>query len=499
MDLLCGIYSEIILSIGIILIILGDIFLSSKISKKIISRVAILTLLLSTSSLALNIDFYLKEMFFNNSLIICDYISIIFKCIFLLGGIVTVILSQNSNLLLNRKSGEFYALLLGAILGAMFIASANNLILFYISFEMLSICSYALVGYDSNVHSKEASLKYALFGSISSAFMILGFSYLYGITGTIDISSMIFSVSDMLTLESNVFTIFISLFLVFAGIGFKICAFPFHFWAPDVYEGAPTSISAFLSVVSKAAGISLILRILLIPVGLWYEYFWNGSSLNLYQIIIGLIAVLSMCYGNFIAIKQDNLKRLMGYSSIAHIGYMLLALSTGNKIAINAVIFYMIVYFFMNFVIFSFINFTQKLNGNKEIFMENIHGVGKKFPIIGICVFIALISLSGLPPTGGFSGKFLLFDSIIQRALMYKNAGFATYFFFTLALIGVLNSVISLYYYMRIAKAMFFKEGCNIEVKNNKCFLFDKLIMILLTLPILLLLNFSLADFLYNG
>ena len=501
MNVLLGILSEVILSVGIIFIILLDIFLNDSNSKKFISRVSLSVLLLSILSVVCNINYYLKEQFFLNSNIILDNVSVVFKLLFLFGGIVTIFISKSKNFLNNKKTGEFYTLLLGAILGASLIVSSNNIILFYLSFEMLSISSYVLAGLNDTKKSKEGALKYALFGSVSSSLMILGFSYLYGLSGTIDISQMTYIISDMLTLETNVISIIISLLLVFVGIGYKISLFPFHFWVPDVYEGAPTCVSGFLSVVSKAAGFSFLLRVLLIPVGLWYEYFWNGVSVNSFQIILGLLAVCSVCYGNFVAIKQDNLKRLMGYSSIAHAGYMALALSSGNKLAIKAVIFYLLVYLFMNFLVFAFINFVENIKDKKDIYLADIRGLGKKFSLIGVCVFIAIISLAGLPPTGGFSGKFLLFDSLIERALSFKDFGFASYYFLSLALIGVLNSVVSFYYYMKIAKTMFLSESSDEEIlveDKNFCFVY-KIFILLLVIPILLLLNFSIVDFLYNG
>lgn len=492
MNLIKGIYPEIILSCGIVLLILGDIFLTTKNSKKILSRISIITLMLSLFSTVCHVNTFLETSFFSESNIIADRISIIFTIIFLLGGIVVTFLTMNSKFLENEKSGEFYSLLLGAILGASLVSLSNNIILFYLSFEMLSICSYIMAGLNGNKKSLEGALKYAVFGASSSACMIFGFSYLYGLTGTLDISAMIFSLSDQLTLNTNILPITLSLLLVFVGVGYKICAFPFHFWAPDVYEGAPTSVSAFLSVVSKATGFLIFIRFISIPVGLWYEYFWNKNNLNSYQIFIAVIAVCSMCYGNFVAIKQDNLKRLMGYSSIAQAGYMLLALSSGNKSSIKAVMFYLIVYFFMNFVLFSFINFIEK---TKQATLENIKGVGRSFPFIGGAVFIALISLSGIPPTGGFSGKFLLFNSIIERALSYSVIGLSSYVFIFLAIVGVLNSVISLYYYMKIARNMFFYKNDESVFRYS---LVDSVGIFILTIPILFLLNFSLIDFLYK-
>ncbi len=492
MNLLQGIYPEIILSCGIILIILGDIFLNQNFSKKVLSRLTILIFILSLGALILNINLFLGTSFFFNSNIVADKLSMLFKIIFLLGGIIVTFLTMNSNFGEDKKSGEFYSLLLGAILGASLVASSNNLILFYLAFEMLSICSYVMAGLNGDKKSLEAALKYAVFGASSSAMMIFGFSYLYGLTGTLDISAMLFSICDMITLDTNILPIILSVLLVFVGVGYKICAFPFHFWAPDVYEGAPSAVSAFLSVISKATGFLIFIRFISFPQLPWYETFWNGDYLNVYQMFIAIIAVCSMCYGNFVAIRQDNLKRLMGYSSIAQAGYMLLALSSGSNLAVKAVVFYLLVYFFMNFVLFSFINFIEKA---KEATMENIKGVGRAFPVIGGCVFIALISLAGIPPTGGFSGKFLLFNSVIDRALSYNVIGVSSYIFIVLAIIGVLNSVVSLYYYMKIAKNMFFyKKG---ECTFNAS-LVDSAGILSLAIPILLLLNFSLLDFLYN-
>lgn len=504
MELIKGLYFEIFIALGILVVLFTDMFLNKKNSKKVIGSLTLLILFVSLFILYFNAGEYLKLYYVFKTDIIFDKSVYFFKSFFILGAIFTTIFSLQSSFLIDKKAGEFFCMILGATLGAIFVLTSFNLILFYLGFEMLSICSYIMAGAENNIKSKEASYKYALYGAISSAIMIVGFSYIYGLSGSsLNIGVIVSSISDMILRGENLLPISLSCLLVFVGIGYKISAFPFHFWAPDVYEGAPVSVSAFLSTVSKITGLVALLKFIVIPISIvWYASFWSFQHINLYQIFFGILGIVTVCFGNIVAIKQENLKRLMAYSSIAHAGYMILCLSTGSKAAINAVMFYMLVYFFMNFVIFYFIVFSENYLKKSSVEIMDVSGIGKKVPVVGVCVFIALISLAGIPPTAGFSGKFLLFDAIIQKGLSFSQKSFAFYYFIFLAIVGILNSVISLYYYMKIAKSMFFykfDEEKKLEILLPKRAMYVYLVLfILLTLPIIYFLNFSIAKILFD-
>jgi NADH-quinone oxidoreductase subunit N len=378
-----------------------------------------------------------------------DPFSVFFRLIILLTSFLIVLFSLNSKEIRNetRSSGEYYALLAALTLGMMLMCGATHLLMMYIALELTSLTSYLLAGYTKDAEdSSEASLKYVIFGAVASGLMLYGMSILYGLTGSLDI----YSINQALrTLDINLVALIISAVLITVGFGYKISAVPFHFWTPDVYQGAPLTITAFLSVASKAAGFAMLLRFFNISyfdiaagslaIGSWstFEGFgWNK--------LLAVISVLTMTLGNFVAVWQDNLKRLLAYSSIAHAGYMLLGVVVLSSQGIAAVLIYFVIYLFMNLGAFYVVMLVANATGREDI--DAYRGLGFRSPVLGVAMVIFLLSLTGIPPTAGFVGKFYIFAALVNSQWIW------------LAIVGVLNSVVSLYYYVRILRNMFLRE-----------------------------------------
>jgi NADH-quinone oxidoreductase subunit N len=413
---------------------------------------------------------------FNNMMAV-DGFSIFFKTVILISGAIVVVFSFHLKELtaVRRSLGEYYALLLSLTLGMFLMSGASNLLMMYISLELTSISSYILAGYTKEAEdSSEASLKYVLYGAVSSGVMLYGISILYGLTGAVDIYGI--QKAIMLGNINNLALILAGVFIV-AGFGYKISAVPFHFWTPDVYEGAPITITAFLSVASKAAGFAMMIRFFKVsfldatignlPPGYWaiFQGFqWNH--------LLAILSVLTMTIGNLVAIWQTNMKRLLAYSSIAHAGYMLLGVVVLSNEGLAAVLIYFAVYLFMNLGAFFCVLIVANETGSEDI--EDYRGLGYRSPIIGVSLTIFLLSLTGIPPTAGFVGKLYLFAALINAK------------FIALAVVGVLNSVVSLYYYVRVIRNMFLRdpEASAAPLKFSPS---QVIFVILLVIPILLL------------
>jgi NADH-quinone oxidoreductase subunit N len=341
-----------------------------------------------------------------------------------------------------RSSAEYISLLIVALLGISLLASSINLLMIYLAFEMVSIPSYLLSGLKKrDVRSNEAALKYVIYGAVSTGLMLYGLSLLYGMTGTLDIIGINRAIA-----ASNPYplTLFVAGVLILAGFCYKIAAVPFHFWSPDVYEGAPTPVTAFLSVAPKAAGFSIIIRFFYVALsrggpdatGVLGGFNWPS--------ILAVMSAVTMTFGNLTAIVQKNLKRLLAYSSIAHAGYMLMGVVVLSSDGLRAVLFYLIVYLFMNLGAFLVVIAVAEATKKEEI--QDYAGLGYRSPFAAVAMTVFLFSLTGIPPTGGFVGKFYLFAAVIGKE------------YYWLAVIGILNSVISLYYYARIIKAMYLSK-----------------------------------------
>ena len=376
-------------------------------------------------------------------LMVVDPFGAFFKLLIVVSSLLVILFSV-SNEELNSSTdrlGEYYALILGMILGMFFMVSASDLILVYLSVELLSLSSYVLAGFTKNsLRNSEASLKYVIYGSVSSGIMLFGISIIYGMTGTTNL----YEINSLIQApQINQLTILLAGVFIFAGIGFKISVAPFHFWTPDVYEGAPVTITAFLSVASKAAGFALLIRFIKVTFikSINDEGSWQLISLIDWKSFFILISIITMTLGNFAALWQSNMKRLLAYSSIAHAGYLMLGLVVMSNQGILAIMVYFAIYAIMNLGAFFIVMLIANKTGSEEL--DDYKGLGKSAPLLGICLGIFLVSLTGLPPTAGFIGKLYIFIALVDAKMI------------TVAIIALLNTVVSLYYYIRVLKNMF--------------------------------------------
>ena len=370
-----------------------------------------------------------------------DGTTVFFRILFCLAGIISLgLLAQNF-----RDEAEPYLLILASIIGMFFLAGANDIITLFVAIEMVSIPSYVLAGYKrKDAKSAEAALKYVLYGAVSSGIMLFGFSLLYGISGSTNIAIMS---SNLVSIDGMDLPLAIGLIMVLVGIGYKIAIVPVHFWCPDVYEGSPTAITAYFSVVPKAAGFAALYRLMVIFTTL--DPVYGISAVGLFT----AGSALTMTFGNLGAIWQDSVKRLLAYSSIAHAGYILMgfaalaAFTEGevNRLATSAILFYLVVYTFMNLGAFLIVGMVERNHGSDSI--QWFRGLGKSSSLAALAMAVFLFSLIGLPPLAGFIGKFYLLAALVKGKL------------FTLAFFAIANTVISLYYYVRIAKAMYLDEA----------------------------------------
>lgn len=364
-----------------------------------------------------------------------DNFALFFKTVFLLAAGLAILHSGAYLRQEGSEHGEYYALLLFAVVGMMVMASGRDLMVIYVGLELMSITFYALVGLiRARLSSNEASLKYFLLGAFSSGFLLYGFSLLYGLTGTTSIPGIhTFLAANPAAVGAP---LVLAMVMVVIGLGFKLALAPLHFWAPDVYQGAPTPVTGFLSVGSKAAAFAAVLRIfgsgLAGQGALWSELFTG-------------LAVLTMIVGNLLAIQQSDIKRMLAYSSIAHAGYAMVGVVVGGVIGTSAVLFYMLGYAFMNLGVFGVITALNRTEGEASS-LDNFRGLAKVHPGLAFIMFVLLFSLAGIPPTAGFFGKFYIFMGAVRAGLVW------------LAVIGMLNSAVSAYYYLRVIMIMYMSE-----------------------------------------
>ena len=358
-------------------------------------------------------------------------------------GFMVVLMSWDYKALPRDFIAEYLGLFLLMLSGVMFLAAATNLLLVFLALEFVSLTSYLLVGFlRDNPRSKEASLKYFLFGAVCTAVLLYGFSLLYGLTGSLDLPVIAGVLAQR---QNSPITALIMLFLL-AGFGFKIAMAPFHAWVPDTYEGAPTPITAFLSVGSKAAGFSVLLRVFytIFPM-LDYHQYW--------MIVVGVLAAVTMTLANVIACSQYNLKRLLGYSSIAQAGYVLMAFVVMDSVlSRSAVMIYLFAYLFMNLGAFAVIIMIGNAAGHEDL--DDVSGLGQRHPVLAWSLFIFFLSLAGIPPLGGWIGKYAIFATLLKGYLEGVTGGNLMLWF---AVILAVNAVVAVVYYFRVVKAMFFE------------------------------------------
>ncbi|WP_088892799.1 NAD(P)H-quinone oxidoreductase subunit N [Leptolyngbya ohadii] len=362
-----------------------------------------------------------------------DALSIVFRGIIALSAAVTILITVRYIEQSGTPLGEFLVILLTAVTGGMLLSGADELIMIYVALETLSISSYLLTGYmKRDPRSNEAALKYLLIGAASSAIFLYGVSLLYGLSGG---QTRLTAITANVVGGQQSLGIVIALVFVIAGIAFKIAAVPFHQWTPDVYEGSPTPVVAFLSVGSKAAGFALAIRLLVTAFPAVSEQ-WH--------FVMAALAILSMVLGNVVALAQSSMKRMLAYSSIAQAGFVMIGLIIGTDAGYSSMVFYLMVYLFMNLGGFACVILFTLRTGTDEI--SEYSGLYQKDPLLTLCLSLCLLSLGGIPPLAGFFGKVYLFWAGWQAGA------------YTLVLIGLLTSVISIYYYIRVVKMMVVKE-----------------------------------------
>lgn len=381
-----------------------------------------------------------------SGMIVHDHFGTFFKVLILLGTVFSLLLAIHARELYGKNHGEFYLLLTAVCAGGMFLASSSNLLMIYVSLETLSILSYAMAGFlRRDRKSAESGIKYVVYGAMASGIMIFGMSYLYGMCGTLNLFGDDGICRRIAEFQNEKYAasqgaILAVLTMVFVGFLYKVAAVPFHYWSPDVYEGAPTVATGFFSVVPKAAGFAVLIRVLcaFFPLGSISNRFVNYPNV---ENIMAVVSVLTMTIGNLAALGQTNAKRMLAYSSIAHAGYMLAALSTLNSTDGPAnVLFYLVVYLFMNLGAFVVLVALENVFGGSDL--RQLKGAVYREPVLCVALCVFLFSLTGLPPLGGFIGKYLIMWKLAEQ-------GRYTMIFW----IGI-NSVVSLYYYMKLAKAV---------------------------------------------
>jgi NADH-quinone oxidoreductase subunit N len=428
-----------------LLVLLLEVFLNKE-NKNYLGFISLFFLIICA---IIYIKFWNKEFSYFNGSLALDKLSLFFFFILAIAVSFVILLSMKYIFLQDANHGEFYSLLLFALSGMMIMVSSSNLVIIFLGLEVLSISSYALAGLKrKDEKSSEAAIKYFLLGSFASGFFVYGLALLYGASHSTDISVIInyFKASPELSLMAS-----IGLGLVIIGFGFKIAVVPFHMWTPDVYEGAPTPITAFFSIGPKAVGFAVLLRIFL-------SYWRITPESQAIFWLLWIISVLTMLVGNLIALRQTNLKRILAYSSIAHAGYLLVAILANDG---SSLLFYLTAYLFMNLGAFAAVIALSK-KGTEYLELEDYAGVGFKYPWIGATFTIFLLSLAGFPPTAGFLAKFYVFSAAVREGLV------------PLVIIGVIASLISVFYYLRIVVYMYMREPSReiaINLENPALFL----------------------------
>ena len=431
-------YPEIILSGTILLLIVVDLVVRNKRS------LALIALIGSAAALIATLDLYWAQpgwLFYR--MIILDNFSLFFKVVALAAAILCIWMSLGSKEIKQVHEGEYYTLLLTCTLGMFFMASSSNLLMAYLSLELVSLTSYVLTGFlPHNRRSSEAALKYLIYGGVASGTMIYGMSWIYGMSGSLDYSAIQTALAQN---GINKAALFMAFVFIMAGFGYKIVFVPFHMWSPDVYQGAPTPFTAFLSVASNAAGIAIMIRFFfpgvsrMVPGGDWA--FVSGVE---WPHVLLFLSMITMTVGNLCALNQRNLKRMLAYSGIAHAGYMLMGLAVLNNDGLSAILFYLVVYLIMNLGAFLVVGMIANVTGDEDI--ETYRGLAWRGAIVpAVCLTVFLFSLTGMPPFAGFVGKFFLFSAVLKQ-----GGAFAL-----LALVAAINTVISLYYYAKVIKTMF--------------------------------------------
>lgn len=364
--------------------------------------------------------------------VIQDNMAHFFKAFFLATTLLVLLMSKDYAHRLERGHTEFYLLILLASLGMVILASAMDFILLFVALELVTVSFYVMTTYlRSDPKSIEAGLKYLVLGALSSGFLLYGISFLYGVTGTTSITGM----GEYATAHGLSKGLIFGSLLIIAGLGFKIASVPFHLWVPDVYEGSPTPVVAFLSVGSKAAGFLILTRL--------FTNLFSHLEIQ-WAMLFSAFSAMTLLYGNLAAIPQKNIKRFLGYSSIGHAGYLLMGFASQSDFGLSAVLYYLMSYLFTNLAVFLVIISFSANSGSDD--MTDYAGLSQRSPFLAASMLIALMSLAGIPPLSGFFGKFLLITGVVKSQIIW------------LAILGAINVIIALYYYLVLVKRMYIEE-----------------------------------------
>ena len=421
---------ELVIALTLLIVLVFDLF--DSISKKVLGWMTIVG-----AGIALWVSIQMHQtgtvgtQF--NEMFKVDNFSLFFNIIFLVSTILVALISISYLGGDNRKQGPYYLLILLATLGMMLMAAGNELIIVFLGLELMSLSLYVLAGYfRESPASSEAGMKYLLLGAFASAFFLYGIALIYGGAGTTSVPA----IAEAIASPNKSPLLLAGMFMLIVGFGFKVAIVPFHQWAPDVYEGAPTTIAAFISAGPKAAGFAAFLRIFMeaLP-NLQVE--WSG--------VIILLAMLTMTVGNVIAIAQTNIKRMLAYSSIAHAGYVLIGLAAANNDGVSSAMLYLLIYCVMNIGAFGVVILAKTADG-ESLMISDYAGLGLRKPLLAMFMTVMLLSLAGFPPTAGFVGKFYIFKSAVQAGHIW------------LVIIGAVNTAISAFYYLRVVVTMYMRE-----------------------------------------
>ena len=419
---------EIFISLSIMFLLVLGVFKND--SSKIIFNISLLVLLIA-SIITLNETFSIDRVtLFNNSVVI-DHMSSLMKIITLIGAFLVLVISSAYLKSFKIFKIEYPVLILSSVLGMMVMISSNDLMVFYMGLELQSLALYVLATFNRDqLKSSEAGLKYFVLSALSSGLLLYGCSLIYGFSGSTN-----FNVISS-QLNSNEYVLTFGIVFILVGLAFKISAVPFHMWAPDVYEGSPTSVTLFFTMVPKIAALTVFIRFLYVP-------FLN--LIDQWQMIIIFLSIASMLFGAIAAIGQTNIKRLVAYSSIGHIGYTLAGLATGSNEGIQSSIIYISIYVIMNLALFSCLLMLKRNNQYYED-IDDLSGLSKNHPLLSLSLLVILFSLAGIPPLAGFFAKFYIFKAVIEQSMYF------------LATVGLLSTVIAAFYYLRIIKIIYFDK-----------------------------------------
>jgi NADH-quinone oxidoreductase subunit N len=446
---------ELVLTAGALVVLIADVLLPR--GSRALAWVTLLAIGATLGSLA---PFARTHVEVAHGLLAVDQFALFFKIVFLVAAALTVLMSIRYLEIEGASPGEYYFLILCATLGMMIMAGGIDLITIFVGLETMAVSFYILAGFiKPNQRSNEAAVKYFLLGAFSLGILLYGMSLMYGLSGTTNLRTMAIAFAG----QEGDPRLVLAVILVVAGLGFKIAAVPFHMWAPDVYEGAPTPVTAFLSVGSKAASFAMLLRI-----------FLEGlPSMNAsWRLLFEGLAIVTMTVGNLAALTQTNLKRMLAYSSIAHAGYLLIGVVAGTTRGVTAMMIYLLIYSFTQIGAFIIILIMQRQDvvGDE---LKDFSGLHARHPFAAFAMLVFMLSLGGIPPTAGFMGKLWLFGAAIDAGYVW------------LAVIAVLNSAISLYYYIRIVVFMYVKpEGAGSEVKTTPSLGFALAVAVIATIAL---------------